>query len=59
MVRIKMVSEIWEIDMIMAGYFTAKSGRQFTFAAYANDMPRDVSATAAIDAALVAVAEAH
>lgn len=43
----------------LAGYFTAKSGRQFTFAAYANDMPGDVSATAAIDAALVAVAEAN
>ncbi len=40
----------------LAGYFTAASGRTFTFAAYANDMPGDVSATAAIDAALVAVA---
>ncbi|OWK32484.1 D-alanyl-D-alanine carboxypeptidase/D-alanyl-D-alanine endopeptidase [Sphingomonas mucosissima] len=43
----------------LAGYFLTKSGRTFTFAAYANDMPGDVSATAALDAALVAVAEAH
>lgn len=43
----------------LAGYFTTASGRTFTFAAYANDMPGDVSATAAIDAALVAVAAAN
>ncbi len=43
----------------LAGYFTAASGRTFTFAAYANDMPGDVSATAAIDAALVAIAAAN
>jgi D-alanyl-D-alanine carboxypeptidase/D-alanyl-D-alanine-endopeptidase (penicillin-binding protein 4) len=43
----------------LAGYFTAASGRTFTFAAYANDMPGDASATAAIDAALVAVAAAN
>lgn len=43
----------------LAGYFTAASGRTFTFAAYANDMPGDVSATTAIDAALVTVAAAN
>lgn len=43
----------------LAGYMTTASGRTFTFAAYANDMPGDVSATKAIDAALVAVAEAY
>ncbi|MCC2978538.1 D-alanyl-D-alanine carboxypeptidase/D-alanyl-D-alanine-endopeptidase [Sphingomonas sp. IC4-52] len=43
----------------LAGYFTTATGRTFTFAAYANDMPGDVSATASLDAALVAVAAAN
>lgn len=43
----------------LAGYLTTARGRTFTFAAYANDMPGDASATAAIDAALVAVAAAN
>lgn len=43
----------------LAGYVTAKSGATLVFAAYAGDMPGDVSATAAIDAALVKVAEAN
>ena len=36
-----------------------KSGKLLTFAAYANDMPRDASGTPMIDAALVAIAEAN
>ncbi|KQT34609.1 penicillin-binding protein [Sphingomonas sp. Leaf412] len=40
----------------LAGYLTTAKGRTLTFAAYANDMPEDASATAAIDAALLAVA---
>lgn len=43
----------------LSGYMTAASGRTLIFAAYANDMPADASATAAIDAALVAIAAAH
>ncbi len=43
----------------LAGYLTAKSGRTLTFAAYANDVPGGGSATAQIDAALVAIAEAN
>lgn len=43
----------------LGGYFTTASGRTFTFAAYANDMPEDASATGVIDAALVAVAAAN
>ncbi|MDB5696461.1 MAG: penicillin-binding protein [Sphingomonas bacterium] len=43
----------------LAGYMVAKSGRTLTFAAYANDVPGDVSATAAIDAALEKVADAN
>ena len=43
----------------LAGYFTAASGRTLTFAAYANDMVDDARGTAAIDAALVAVAAAN
>lgn len=43
----------------LAGYVVAASGRTLLFAAYANDMPGDASATAAIDAALVAVAAAN
>jgi D-alanyl-D-alanine carboxypeptidase/D-alanyl-D-alanine-endopeptidase (penicillin-binding protein 4) len=41
----------------LAGYLTAKSGATLVFAAYAADMPGDASATAAMDAILVRVAE--
>lgn len=41
----------------LAGYMLGKSGRRLSFAAYANDVPPGMSATAAIDAALVAIAE--
>lgn len=40
----------------LAGYLRAKSGRVLTFAAYANDVPQDAGATAAIDRALLTVA---
>lgn len=43
----------------LAGTMIAASGRTLTFAAYANDMPGDASATPAIDAALVAIAAAN
>ncbi|HEY0623314.1 D-alanyl-D-alanine carboxypeptidase/D-alanyl-D-alanine endopeptidase [Sphingomonas sp.] len=43
----------------LAGYMTAKSGKTLTFASYANDVPSGTSATPAMDAALVAVAEAN
>lgn len=43
----------------LAGYLIAKSGRTLTFAAYANDVPGDVSATAPMDAALLAIAAAN
>jgi D-alanyl-D-alanine carboxypeptidase/D-alanyl-D-alanine-endopeptidase (penicillin-binding protein 4) len=43
----------------LGGYLIAASGRTLTFAAYANDMPQDASATKAIDAALLAVAAAN
>lgn len=43
----------------LAGYMTAKSGKTLTFAAYANDVPSGTSATPAMDAALVAIAEAN
>lgn len=43
----------------LAGYLVTKRGKTLTFAAYANDVPGDVSATAPIDAALVAVAEGN
>ncbi|MDR6116213.1 MULTISPECIES: D-alanyl-D-alanine carboxypeptidase/D-alanyl-D-alanine-endopeptidase [unclassified Sphingomonas] len=43
----------------LAGTMIAASGRMLTFAAYANDMPGDMSATPAIDAALVAIAGAN
>ncbi|MDQ1231165.1 D-alanyl-D-alanine carboxypeptidase/D-alanyl-D-alanine-endopeptidase [Sphingomonas sp. SORGH_AS_0879] len=43
----------------LAGTMIAASGRMLTFAAYANDMADDASATAAIDAALVAIAAAN
>jgi D-alanyl-D-alanine carboxypeptidase/D-alanyl-D-alanine-endopeptidase (penicillin-binding protein 4) len=43
----------------LSGYLTAASGRTLIFSAYANDMAGDANATAAIDAALVAVAAAN
>ena len=43
----------------LAGYLTAASGRTLTFAAYANDMPEDAPAIAALDKALVAIAAAN
>lgn len=43
----------------LAGYLIAKSGKTLTFAAYANDVPSGTFATPAMDAALVAIAEAN
>lgn len=43
----------------LAGWFTARSGRTFTFAAYANDVPEGVSATRSVDATLVKIAESQ
>ena len=43
----------------LAGYLVTKSGKTLTFAAYANDVPSGTAATPAMDAALVAVAEAN
>jgi D-alanyl-D-alanine carboxypeptidase/D-alanyl-D-alanine-endopeptidase (penicillin-binding protein 4) len=43
----------------LSGYMVARSGRTLIFSAYANDMPEGVEATQAIDAALVAIAEAN
>jgi D-alanyl-D-alanine carboxypeptidase/D-alanyl-D-alanine-endopeptidase (penicillin-binding protein 4) len=40
----------------LAGYFVAASGRTLLFAAYANDVPEDASATPAIDRALEMIA---
>ena len=40
----------------LAGYLQAESGRVLTFAAYANDVPEDAGAAAAIDRALLAIA---
>jgi serine-type D-Ala-D-Ala carboxypeptidase/endopeptidase (penicillin-binding protein 4) len=41
----------------LSGYLTARSGRTLTFSLYANDIPDGASATAAMDAALVLIAE--
>jgi serine-type D-Ala-D-Ala carboxypeptidase/endopeptidase (penicillin-binding protein 4) len=41
----------------LSGYMTARSGRTLTFSIYANDIPDGASATAAMDAALVLIAE--
>lgn len=41
----------------LAGYLIARSGRTLVFAAYANDVPEDVAATKAIDAALELIAQ--
>jgi D-alanyl-D-alanine carboxypeptidase/D-alanyl-D-alanine-endopeptidase (penicillin-binding protein 4) len=43
----------------LSGFLITASGRTFTFSAFANDMPQDRSATAAIDRALLAVAAAN
>lgn len=43
----------------LAGYMIAASGKVLTFAIYANDVPQDVSATAIMDRALLAVAAAN
>ncbi|OSZ69324.1 D-alanyl-D-alanine carboxypeptidase/D-alanyl-D-alanine-endopeptidase [Sphingomonas sp. IBVSS2] len=40
----------------LAGYFTAASGKTYTFAFYANDVPQDASATKYMDDALNIVA---
>lgn len=42
----------------LAGWLTTASGKTLTFAIYANDVPEDVSATAFMDRALVALAAA-
>jgi D-alanyl-D-alanine carboxypeptidase/D-alanyl-D-alanine-endopeptidase (penicillin-binding protein 4) len=43
----------------LSGYMMARSGRTLLFSAYANDVPDGVEATAAIDSALVMIAEAN
>jgi len=43
----------------LAGYFTAASGKTYTFAFYANDVPGDVSATKYMDDVLNLVAAAN
>lgn len=43
----------------LSGYLIAASGRELTFAAFANDVPGDVSAAGAIDAALGVIAAAN
>lgn len=40
----------------LSGFMTARSGRTLAFASYANDMPADGSANAAVDAALLLIA---
>jgi D-alanyl-D-alanine carboxypeptidase/D-alanyl-D-alanine-endopeptidase (penicillin-binding protein 4) len=41
----------------LSGYMIARSGRTLLFSAYANDVPTGANATAAIDGALVLIAE--
>ena len=41
----------------ISGYLTARSGRTLIFSFFANDVPGDASATPAMDAALVLIAE--
>ncbi len=41
----------------LSGYIIARSGRSLVFSAFANDVPEDVAAAKAIDAALVLVAQ--
>lgn len=43
----------------LSGYMIGKSGRTLVFSAYANDVPADVSATKAMDAALEMIAAAN
>jgi len=43
----------------LAGYLIARSGRTLTFAFFANDIPSGARATPAMDAALIAIAEAN
>ena len=43
----------------LAGYFTGASGKTLIFAAYANDVPDDVRATAVMDKALLLLAGAN
>lgn len=43
----------------LAGYLIARSGRTLTFAFYANDVPSGARATPAMDAALIAIADAN
>lgn len=43
----------------LAGWLIAASGRELTFAIYANDVPEDVRATAIMDRALLALAAAN
>lgn len=43
----------------LSGYMIARSGRVLTFSAYANDIAEGSAATAAIDAALLLIAEAN
>jgi D-alanyl-D-alanine carboxypeptidase/D-alanyl-D-alanine-endopeptidase (penicillin-binding protein 4) len=43
----------------LAGYLVAASGKELTFAIYANDVPNNVRATAIMDRALLAVAAAN
>ena len=43
----------------IAGFLTTKSGKTLAFAAYANDVPDDVKATAYADKALVLIAESN
>lgn len=43
----------------LSGYLIAASGRELTFAVFANDVPGDVSAARAIDAALGVIAAAN
>ncbi|MGA9582369.1 MAG: D-alanyl-D-alanine carboxypeptidase/D-alanyl-D-alanine-endopeptidase [Allosphingosinicella sp.] len=43
----------------LSGYMIGKSGRTLIFSAYANDIPEGAAATAAMDAALLMVAEAN
>jgi len=43
----------------LSGYMIARSGRTLTFSSYANDVPEDVAATKAVDAALQIIADAN
>ena len=40
----------------LSGYLIAKSGKTLTFSTFANDVPDDIHATRAIDAALNLIA---